>query len=151
MASFLLEIVTPVRSVMAEDVDAVVVPTALGETGVLPRHEPLFSLLTEGEIKVHAGKHDYFLAIGGGFIEVRKGNVQILVTRASHADELNEAEIRKAQTAAREILTRKGDVVERQEAQALLRRSFVEMKVLSHRRRVRQGTLAEAPAQTPEN
>src|SRR5690242_9817698 len=100
MVKFLLEIITPARQAFSEQVDMVVVPTTSGIVGVLAHHEPLFSSLTEGEIKISSAGKEYFLSIGGGFMEVGKDKVSILVSRAVHADELNEAEIKKAQQAA---------------------------------------------------
>ena len=79
------------------------------------------------------GAKEYYLAIGEGFMEVTKTGVSILVTRAFHAHELNEAEIKKAQTAAREMLTKTIPALDRAAAQAILRRSMLELKVL-HRR-----------------
>lgn len=111
-------------------------PTANGMVGVLALHEPLFSALTEGEIKITNGSKEYFLAIGSGFMEVTKSGVSILVTSAFHAHELNEAEIKKAQQTAKEALSKHVSGVELSAAQSLLRRSVLELKVL-HRRRER--------------
>ena len=132
---FHLDIITPERKVFSEEVTSVVVPTVNGQIGVLAQHEPLFSALTEGEIKVSIGSKEYFLAIGEGFMEVKKDGVNILVTRAFHAHELNEAEIKKAQAAAREALTKSVPGIDRATAQAILRRSMLELKVI-HRRHV---------------
>lgn len=144
MAMFDLEIVTPGRHVLSESVQSLLVPTPMGNTGVLPRHEPLFSLLTEGEIIVHSKIRDYYLVIGGGFMEITGGRVQILVSRAAHADELNEEEIKKARESAKVILSHKVVERERGEAQALLRRTFLELKVLVHRRRIKSGLPTES-------
>ena len=86
----------------------------------LPRHEALFTSLAEGEIKVEARGKDMFLAIGGGFMEVTPAGVSILVSRSVHADELNEAEIKKAHELAKDVLKNKGKGAERADAQALL-------------------------------
>ena len=95
MKPFRLEIITPQRQAFAEDVNSVTVPTVNGMVGVLALHAPLFSALTEGEIKITSGSKEFFLAIGSGFMEVTKIGVSILVTSAFHAHELNEAEIKK--------------------------------------------------------
>jgi len=135
MSAFLLEVISQQRSVFSEEVESIVVPTVNGACGILPRHVPLFTSLAEGEIKITTAKREYYLAIGGGFMEVGKNRIQILVSRAYHADELNEAEIKKAQSAAREILAKKAEEKERQEAYAMLRRSILELKVISHRKK----------------
>ncbi len=131
---YLLEIVTPERAAFSREVDSVVVPTSRGSVGVLAHHVPLFSALTEGEVKITADNKEYFLAIGGGFMQVTPSKVSILVSRAYHADELNEAEIKRATDAAKTILARRVKGAELANAQGMLRRSLLEMKVLRRRR-----------------
>ena len=133
MKSFHLDIITPERNVFSEDISSIVVPTINGQIGVLAQHEPLFSALTEGEIKVSLGNKEYYLAIGEGFMEVTNSGVTILVTRAFHTHELNESEIKKAQAAAREALAKPTPGIDRAAAQAILRRSILELKVLRRR------------------
>jgi len=134
MKTILLEIITPARKAFSEQVNTVTVPTREGIIGVLPRHIRLFCGLTEGEIKITYGGKDWFLAIGGGFMEVSKDRISILVSRAVHADEINESELKKAQIDAKNIITQKGKIEERAAALASLRRSFLELKVLRHHR-----------------
>ncbi len=131
---YLLEIITPERQAFSRDVDSVVVPTSNGSIGVLAHHVPLFSALTEGEVKISADNKEYFLAIGGGFMQVTPTQVSILVSRAFHADELNEAEIKRAQEAAKTIVERRAHGAELALAQSMLRRSLLELKVLRRRR-----------------
>ncbi len=133
---FKLEIITPERLAYSDEVDMVTAPTARGVVGILAHHVPLFSRLTEGEVKVTKGQDEYFLAIGGGFMEVTRDRVIVLVSRAVNAAELNEAEIKKAQARAQERIERGVKGEELREAQALLRRSLLEMKVLRRRRRL---------------
>lgn len=137
---FLLEIITPQRRAFSETVDAVSVPSSMGTLGVLAHHEPLFCSLVEGEIKITSGSKEFFLAIGGGFMEISEGKVSILVSRAVHADELNEAELKKATEDAKKAIERAGKGEELSSAQAMLRRSILELKVLQ-RRSKRHSTL----------
>ena len=132
MNSIALEIITPQRKAFSETVNAVFVPTANGRVGVLPRHIGLFTALTEGEVRIAYGGKDWYLAIGGGFMEVTKEKISILVSRAVHADEINEEELKKAEKDARDIISQKGKTEERTVALASLRRSFLELKVLRH-------------------
>lgn len=130
---FLLEIITPERKAFSEEVDMVSAPTLSGTIGVLARHVPLFTSIVEGEIKIVSDNSEYYLAVGGGFMQVTKQKVTILVTRAVYANELNEAEIRKAEEAARRIIENAQKESERVNAQSLLRRSILELKVLRKR------------------
>ncbi|SRR5258706_7017886 len=136
MHTFKLDIITPQRKVFSETVSSISVPTADGIVGVFALHEPLFSALSEGEIKVTSEEKEYFLAIGGGFMEVTREGVSILVSRAAHAYELNEEEIKKAEQAARDAIKNHVKGFELKQAQAILRRSSLEMKVF-HRKHMR--------------
>lgn len=134
MNTFLLEIITPERLAFAEPVETVTVPTENGQIGVLHGHVPLFTALTEGEVKIQQRDKEYFLAIGGGFMQVSKQKVSVLVSRAVHADEINEAEIKRAQEAAKDAIANQAKGIELANAQAVLRRSMLELKVLHKRR-----------------
>ena len=130
---FLLEIITPERKAFSEQVDLVSAPTSDGVIGVLARHMPLFTSLVEGEVKIKADDREYYLAIGGGFMQVLKDKVIILVSRAVHSEELNEEEIRKAERQAKEIIAKVAQGAERAQAMTILRRSLLDMKVLKRR------------------
>ena len=80
MVKFHLEIITPQRQALSEEIDSVIVPTTNGLVGILAHHQPLFSALTEGEIKISNGSKEYFLAIGGGFMEVTHDKVSITLS-----------------------------------------------------------------------
>lgn len=131
---FLLEIYTPERKAFSEQVDLVSAPTASGRVGILARHQPLFTSIIEGEVKIVSGQSEYYLAIGGGFMQVMKDKVIILVSRAVHANELNEEEIKKAEKNAKEIIAKVAEGKELADAQSLLRRAILDMKVLRRRR-----------------
>lgn len=134
MAPIHLDIVTPQKLAYSQDVDFVSVPTPMGTTGVLPRHTDLVTMLEEGEIKVKAKGQEMYFAIGGGFMEVTRKRILILVSRAFHAEELNESEIKKAQMAAKEVLAQKGKAADYAQAQAILRRSTIELHVLRRKK-----------------
>lgn len=129
-----LNIITPDRITFSDDVTMVTVPGTEGEMGILPRHQSIFAQLTEGEIKIQQGSKEEYLAIGGGFIEVHNNTVDILVTRAVYADELNEQEILKAQEQAKKALESDVSDLERHHAQQLFRRSLVDLKILRRRK-----------------
>jgi F-type H+-transporting ATPase subunit epsilon len=131
---FVLEIITPERKAFSEEVDMVTVPTTDGIIGIMARHVPLFTSLQEGEVKIKIGSNEYFLAIGGGFMQVLKNKVIILVSRAVHAEELNEEEIRKAELEAKDAIGKAGKASERNAAQSVLRRTLLDMKVVRRRR-----------------
>ena len=65
-----LEIVTPERVVVSEDVDSVNAPGALGEFGVLPGHTAMLTTLTIGRVSYQAGGRTTDLAIAWGYAEI---------------------------------------------------------------------------------
>ncbi len=134
MSQFQLDIITPQRKAFSQVVNALLVPTSNGSIGVLSHHEELFSALTEGEVKITVGTKEFFLAIGGGFMEVHDGVVTVLVSRAVHADEVNEQEIKKAMDAAKQLIAKKIAGDQRAHALSILRRSLLDLKVSRRRR-----------------
>ena len=73
-----LEIVTPERPVLKEDVDEVVAPGLLGEFGILPGHTTLLSALGSGRLTFVRGGQSESIELSGGFAEVRLDSVTIL-------------------------------------------------------------------------
>ena len=62
----LLEIVTPERLAYSDTVDAVQLPGAEGEMGILPNHAPLLATLGVGELRIRKGGTEESFAIVGG-------------------------------------------------------------------------------------
>jgi len=73
-----LEVVTPSRLVVSEEVNEVVAPGELGEFGVLPGHVPFISLLVPGELKFIRGGVEVKMIIWGGVAEIRDNRVSII-------------------------------------------------------------------------
>ena len=84
-----LEIVTPEKKVLSEAVDAVTVPTASGEVGILQNHAPLISYLKPGVLSYTKAGATERMVIAGGFLEVSQNNVSILADVAETASEIN--------------------------------------------------------------
>lgn len=129
-----LEIITPERVAFSGEVDSVVVPGTAGTMEILPQHAAMFAQLDSGEVKIKKSSGETFMAIGGGFIEVKNNKVDVLVTRAVNADELNEQEILNAQKEAQKALESDVTAEERHAAQQLFRRSLVDMRILRKRK-----------------
>lgn len=134
-----LNIVSPTKLAYSGTIRKVSVPGANGQLTILPNHTRLFAQLIEGELKVTPEKEEvFYMSIGGGFIEVNRNKVTILVSRVVHEDELNEKEILAAKKRAQDILKQKISPEEYRHAHALLRSCLVDLKVL--RRRTRKYT-----------
>ncbi len=130
-----LKIITPKKIILEDEVDSVTAPTADGEITVLSHHENLFSMLSEGIIKIKKKDHEQLYAAGGGYIETDGEDIRILVSRAYHQNEIDEELTQRAIAEAGEILKKSQDQKERIEASALLRHSLIDMKLLKRRKR----------------
>src|SRR5215813_802593 len=101
-----LEIVTPDRALVKEQVDEVVVPAAEGSLGILPGHTPLLAALRVGELTYRHGKDVTHLSVAFGFVEVLPDHVTVLAQIAERAEEIDVARAEAAKKRAEERLTR---------------------------------------------
>ncbi len=86
---FLLEIVTPTRMVLSQEVDTVTAPGADGEFGVLREHTLFITPLKAGEFSYESDKGGERLAIGKGYAEVLPDKTTILVDSAFYPDDID--------------------------------------------------------------
>ena len=100
-----LEIVTPEKRVLDAEVDAVTVPTATGEAGILSNHAPLISALKPGILSYTAKGSTEKLAVTGGFVEVSNDKVSVLTDTAETAAEIDIAAARSERESAEKALT----------------------------------------------
>ncbi len=101
----LLQLVSPERVLVEEQVDEVQIPALNGYMGVLPGHAPLLSeLMPGGVLTYRAGGGQKVLAVYGGFVEVQSDRVRILADFAERKEEINaeqaREELRKTDPAA---------------------------------------------------
>ena len=98
-----LEVATPSRLVIGEQVDEVVVPGIEGYFGVLPGHAPLLSTLGIGELMYRIGRDEHHAAVSGGFCEVRNDKVIVLADTAERPDEIDRARAERARERAERL------------------------------------------------
>jgi len=124
-----LEVATPTRLVVAETVHEVVVPGSQGYFGVLPGHAPVLATLGVGELMYRKGNTQYYLALTGGFAEVRNDKVIILAENAERPEEVDrERALRAKERAERRLGGREADV-DFARAQAALMRALIRLQV----------------------
>jgi F-type H+-transporting ATPase subunit epsilon len=105
-----LEIVTAERLVLSDDVDQVNAPTKDGRVGILPRHMPLITVLTEGELSIIKNGVRTEFAVFGGFMIVLPDRVTILADSCDRSDEIDLDRAEEARQRAEErIAQRKSD------------------------------------------
>ena len=132
MEKLYLEIITPERVMIRQDVDTVEAPGTAGEFGVLPGHVAFLSTLEHGEIRFIADGGTRFIATSGGFAEVLENRVTFLLDTAEFAEEVDVTRARRAKERAEGGL--KGLSLEQEEYhhfQAALMRAITRISVAS--------------------
>jgi len=124
-----LEIITPDRVVMSDDVRFVVAPGADGELGVLPEHAPLVTGLNIGIVRVQKEGKETKVAVTGGFMEVRDNRVIILADAAEREDEIDVERAKAAQKRAEERLAARSPDIDIARAELALKRALNRLKV----------------------
>jgi len=138
MASIRLDIVTAEQSVYSEDVDMVIAPGVQGQLGILPHHAPLMTMLEPGELVVKKGSEEFYMAVSGGFLEVRPDRIIVLADSAERAEEIDMARAEEAKKRAEKRLEEKYvPEVDATRAEAALRRSLIRLKIAERRRKRR--------------
>jgi F-type H+-transporting ATPase subunit epsilon len=132
--SLTLEIVTPDRLLVREQVDEVEIPGAGGYFGVLPGHTPLLATLQVGELWYRKGQEKTFLVIGFGFAEVLPDRVTILAQVAEKAEEVDVVRARTAKERAEDRLTRPQMEMDYERARIALLKSLIRLQVAERAR-----------------
>lgn len=127
-----LELVTPYRRVLSEEVDMVTASGALGEFTVLPGHAAFLTSLKIGElVYVKAGNVSH-LALNWGYFEIVDDRITILVETAERADEIDleraRAALGRAEEALRKLTREDRDFII---YEAALQRALIRMQVAS--------------------
>ena len=85
--TFLLEVATPERLMVRENVSDAQIPAANGYVGILPGHAALLSELGSGVLSYTAGGHHRSLRVEGGWLEVKDDHARVLATAAQPVTE----------------------------------------------------------------
>jgi F-type H+-transporting ATPase subunit epsilon len=96
-----LEIATPERQLVREQVTDVQLPGKDGYLGILPGHAALLGQLGAGALSYTAGGQQRYLAVDGGFVEILDDHVRVLADSAEKAEDIDldraRADLQKAQ------------------------------------------------------
>jgi len=133
-----LEIVTPDRSLVTEQVDEVQLPGAEGYFGVLPGHTPLLASLNVGELWYRVGSEKHYLSIAFGFAEVLPERVTVLAQIAERAQDIDVSRAERAKQRAEERLasskTSPQAAMDFERARIAMMKSLIRLQVASRAR-----------------
>ncbi len=100
-----LQIITPMKTILDEEVDSVILSTTEGEMGILYDHEPVVVLLgyktlsyTQDEVKKYA-------TTLGGFAEITKDKIVVLTDASEFANEIDLERAKRAKERAEKRLS----------------------------------------------
>lgn len=102
--TFLLEIVTPARKLLSQEVEELNAPGAEGEFGVLAGHTNFLTTLKAGEIIFKKGSEVGYIAASRGYAEVLADKTTILVDEAYMAADISAEGARAEAARAEEAL-----------------------------------------------
>jgi F-type H+-transporting ATPase subunit epsilon len=121
MATIRVDIVSAEGEIHSGDATMVFAPAKMGEVGIAPRHAPMLTALSPGEVRVQDedGKEESFY-ITGGLLEVQPHIVTVLADTALRGDQLDEAAALAAQQQAEEALKGAAEETDVARAQAEL-------------------------------
>jgi F-type H+-transporting ATPase subunit epsilon len=132
-----LEIVTPDRALVTEQVDEVQLPGSEGYFGVLPGHTPLLASLSVGELWYRIGQEKHYLSIAFGFAEVLPERVTVLAQIAERAQDIDIDRAERAKRRAEERLQAKVSPqagMDFERARIAMMKSLIRLQVASRAR-----------------
>lgn len=126
-----LQIVTPDRLILREQVDEVEIPGSEGYFGVLPGHTPLLAALAVGELWYRKGQEKTYLSVAFGFAEVLPDRVTILARLAERAEDIDVERAEAAVKRAQERITVPANDIDYERARIALTKSMMRLQVSS--------------------
>ena len=127
-----LEVVTPTKLVVSEQVDLCTVPGSEGVFGVMANHAPILSTLNIGEMHYQKDGDQVRVAISGGFVEVSSNKMTVLAEAAEISEEIDVERALKAKERAEKRLQEAAsgrEDIDIARAKAALARALARLKV----------------------
>jgi F-type H+-transporting ATPase subunit epsilon len=126
-----LQIVTPDKLLVREQVDEVEIPGSEGYFGVLPGHTPMLASLAVGELWYRKGQDKTYVSIAFGFAEVLPDRVAILAQLAERAEDIDPARAEEARKRAESRLAGPRTDADYERARAALSKALTRLQVAS--------------------
>ena len=133
MNTLKVSIVTPDGPVYNSEVEMISTKAESGELGILPGHIPLVAPLQIGAVRLKNGSKTEYVAVSGGFLEVRPEEVTILAQAAETAESIDFARAEEAKARAEQLLQSKRDDIDFKRAELALKRAMNRIDVSQHR------------------
>jgi F-type H+-transporting ATPase subunit epsilon len=126
-----VEILTPNRVLLQEQVDELNVPGADGYLGILPGHIALLTTLGNGVLMYRQGEQRRYLTIFGGYMEVNNDQVTVLAEIAENMTDIDRVRAEAAlQRALERLRGREVQEIDFERATAAVQRAQVRLQVV---------------------
>lgn len=129
MATFHLEVVTPDKSLVKEEVEMAICPGTEGEFGILPNHISLLAALRIGALRYRKDGKDYTLFIGGGFVDMHNNKCSVLAESAERTEDIDLARAEEARKRAEIRLNEKKSDVDEIRARIALKKAILRLQL----------------------
>mgnify|MGYP000591425040 CR=1 FL=1 len=131
-----LQIITPERIVLDQEVEQVSAHAIDGELTILPNHEPLTTALTVDVVRYKTKGNELAVAVIGGLLEVTDNRVRVLSDAAELDVEIDEARAHQAKSRAEAEKTQRTDKLDVYVSEMAIARAVARLKAaeLSKRR-----------------
>jgi F-type H+-transporting ATPase subunit epsilon len=133
-----LDIVTPDKPIVHEDVDEVQLPGWEGALGILPGHTPLLAMLRPGELWYRKGPEKTYFVLDFGMAEVLPDKVTVLVRLADKPEEIDAAKQEADRQAAERELQQAVNVEDAERARIAMLTAMMKLRVVE-RIRMKRG------------
>ena len=128
-----VKIVTPEKVIISDRYVSATIPAITGELTILPKHIPLVTPISPGEIILKDEKgQETFLSVSSGILEVRPDStIAILADSAERAEEIDLERSEKAKQRIEEIIKNKQNEsdVDYASLQSILAKEMARIKV----------------------
>lgn len=130
--TFKLEILTPERVFLSENVEMVIVTTPQGNMGILAGHMPVVAAIAVGSSRIKKENGEWVEAVlTEGFMEVKQDKVIIIADTAEWPDEIDANRAEAAKKRAEDRLVQRKSEEEYVRGQAALGRAMARLKATS--------------------
>ena len=124
-----LQIITPMRTILDEEIEFVILNTTEGEMGVFYDHEPVVTLLGYKELTYTQGGKKKKATTLGGFAEITKDRVTILTDASELADDIDLERAKKAKERAEKRLASKDSGIDHARAEIALKKAIARINL----------------------
>lgn len=129
MKTITVNVVTPDGPVVDAEVEMVSTKAKSGDLGIMAGHIPLVAPLDIAAVRLKNGNNTEYIAVSGGFLEVRPDVVTILAQSAEKAETIDLARAQAAKVRAEKRLAERKESIDAERAELALKRAVNRIQI----------------------